>query len=667
MFLLIPLVYARRVPALCRGTLVFSRRAALGVLLFMVAHLVPVSLSVAQDALSDSRVPLLWNDRQQAYLSPDGQRPTEINPATHRILAPYPNVVWDAERKTYQTLEGSPLPLVNDPATKRKGIPVEAIDPYLGLRERVRGKSPSKGKIPVFFDRQLQAYSDGDGRKIESWNDATHEVVRPAPNVVWNSDRGQYTTRDGSPLPWLKDRRGWEGIPVEAFDPSPGDPRRYLPVQQEIAPEGRVKRIPRQLELLDKLNVFEHGLQKAQQQGGRSVPSSLLDVVSRMRRGVEGNVLREAPEALRKWSEQSQTESAKSQNVVPSTRSHISQRPGFGNNRINANSAAQDRQSRAAPTSGSGGPQFNGKSVNELVGIMNEAPSLLQQEGFQRSSRMDDWQQRLFAKAGQVIQEMQRYNAGWMDAQNWERSRRMNEESLRLLHALKKADTADVQRAVDAIMDLLPASIGEPAKAYLKKTDALYRQEPQAIDPVTGLLAIPNGNSDDPINVRAGAGITDVDTGLALATGDFFADLIHRNPDLAPEIAHQVARIDAANEWVHQWSRAQDEVVENWIQNQEKIWSRFIAAGGDPLNGLKTIPGVPLRLGGTLFPDAPAVGSTPGISTTFGTWENYFLVQREHRQLQRLTRYGWQDSHRLSRLIPLHSADLGMLFATPPR
>jgi hypothetical protein len=602
--------------------------------------------SAANDfSAAENRIPLVWNDRLAAYVMPDGKRPLEITASQFRIVAPYPNIIWNLDRRLYETLDGNPLPLVRDSMKNRMVIPIEAIDPFRGLQERLQLIHAPDGKIPIFFDPQKRAYIDRNGHEVALWNYKTHLLIKPLPNLVWSVPAGSYVTRDGQPFTDPGKGSGWGGLAVKGFDRRQDAADQHF-LSAPILPDG-IRRIPARLQLLDKLNLFERGLADSDLVGGQGSRYDLADIISRMRGGLEGRVLREAPEQFEAWAKRSSAEVSASSKAAAIKRPHVSERAGFGMNVIRASTAFQHAQSQITPPAGvGGGVEFNRDLLNQWKSLASEGIQMIG-PGNVNNAQIQNYTDRYMSLAQKTIQEMGRYDAAFRGSENWDRNHQMNVESMKLLNAARAGDVAGVKRNAAAVMDLLPASIGEPAKKYLKTTEALYEREPQLFDPVTGLRPTPNTDPYGPINVRATAGITDIDEGLAMATADFFVDLMRRNPELKNEIAVEIKRIDSANEWVHKWGRAQDQVVEAWIQKNDESLVSIGNAVDRVTAGPMPVPGVPLRLKGV---------------KGFGSFADSVQAEKERRELQRLTRYGWEDSHSLKRMILLRGPDLGALF-----
>ena len=143
------------------------------------------------------------------------------------------------------------------------------------MQQALSPEGKQAGKIPVYYDPKRQGYFDASGQPVASWNDATHELVQPSPNVYWNASKQAYDTHDGNPLPWIEDARGWEGIPAEAIDPSLlGGGYYTMPTSPRPPPAQQTLNLQQSLTLFNQAQTLQQMVNQIQANGGQVPPEA---------------------------------------------------------------------------------------------------------------------------------------------------------------------------------------------------------------------------------------------------------------------------------------------------------------------------------------------------------------------------------------------------------
>lgn len=577
-----------------------------------------------------TKVPVVYSVSRGTYTTPEG-RSVVLDWSIHQPLTPYPNVVWNQSKQAYQTLDGSPVPRVST-QHGASGIPVEAIDPYWGvsgngkrLKSEMSDEGRKAGKIPVYYDPNRYGYFDSADRPMQSWSVATHELVEPKPNVVWDSINQEYITRDGSPLPWIKDSRGWEGIPVEAIDPamgaySPGvysakrgSPKPEVQVAEYSKQIGAHKQITNMKALMD--NLFQRGVK---------VSPNVLQYLKQLEMGSEGKLKEMLPDAGK--SLQQMIDATKEKASPPPAARKIRPLTVFN---IRPEEVAAARQQALAQSQ----PQFRGNALREMeqlnADMANTAAS---------GQVSDAGNQAFFNRYLDISQRMAgELNSYSSSMGNWNQINQMRaqqEDISRMMRAARAGDAGAVSSAAIGLMDKLPASIGKPAKTFIERMQSNSSRKAGPRDPLTGR--------------------TDLDEESHAATADLFADLIKSNPDGRDYILAEMARVDAVNDFVHGMTQEVEQLIdEQYQQYVKEVRPKLQEQATRPIEQL-----TPPALTGDRKKDEQALASHSISQQQMKNNKEYdverltqFEKNVDFHNRSRDAREAWYQSHRLGAMV----------------
>jgi len=462
------------------------------------------------------------------------------------------------------------------------------------------------GKVPVYYDPNRYGYFDAADRPMQSWNVATHELVQPKPNVIWDSGRQEYITRDGSPLPWIKDSRGWEGIPVEAIDPTMGaySPGVYSSKRGTIKPEEQVAEFSSQLgshKQITNIKALMDGLL----QRGVKVSPNVIQYLRQLEMGSEGRLKEMLPDAGK--SLQKMIEATKEKASPPPAARKIRPLTVFN---IRPEEVAAARQQALAQSQ----PQFRGNALREMEQLNADIYSAI------ATGRVSDAGNQNFANrfvdiSQRMMGELNAYSASVANWNQINQMRAQQEDISRMIRAARAGDVQAVSSAAVSLMDKLPASVGKPGKTYIERMQANFARKPGPADPLTGR--------------------TDLDEEGHAATVDLFADLIKNNPEGKDYILGEMARVDAVNDQVQEWNRELGKTVDSVIRNTYDTERIINNATG---------------LGNALIWDNPLYKEGSGEPKKV-TANDRFEKQCAILNKKRAAEESWYESHRLGSMI----------------